>query len=207
MVIVFYDAIKELIYIATEKEKMQIISSADADLLSHIPNDDILYVQNAEYITKNQFSDWLAGNNLDPEQVAKPVIDIPSGYENSKWLHAAHNGTIIIDDIKTKQYPNGVTMHGKYEFIPLDSIGGFNTLEESLHCKILLAKGKIEVVGYDYVKKHIGKKKSMSARESALDSILVKDDRRGAAESAARKGLLDAGNDIAAEILIEGDIT
>ena len=61
MVIIFYDSEKNVIYLCTEREKMRILPVDEPNLLSHIPNDDILYVQNAHFITKNQFHQWMEG--------------------------------------------------------------------------------------------------------------------------------------------------
>ncbi|KKK47876.1 hypothetical protein LCGC14_3150760, partial [marine sediment metagenome] len=201
MVIIFYDADKEQIYICTEREKMKSISINDPDILTHVPNDDVLYVQNAHFITKKQFGDWLEGNgpSLDSEphrftgfldedsvpytETAEAMQEAASQYEHSKFIHPAHNGTILIVDLKTPKYPNGVELTGKYDFLCVDDVGGFDGLEESMHYRSLLAKGKIEVVGYDYVKKHYNKKKTTSMADAALDAILIKSDARGSAEA------------------------
>lgn len=206
MVIIFYDADKEQICICTEREKMKKISISDPDILTHVPNDDILYVQNAHFITKKQFGEWLEGggedfNSAEPHRFTgfmeestphtaalEKMQEAASKYENSYFIHPAHNGAILIPDIKTSKYPGGVELVGKYDFALVDDLGGFDTLEESLHYKILLKQGKIEVVGYDYVKKHYGKKKMVSASDAALDRILIKGDTHGTAESVAAAG-------------------
>ena len=76
-------------------------------------------------------------------------------------------------------------MIGKYDFASVEALGGFDNLEESSHFKYLLGKGKIEVVGYEYVKKNQGKKKKQSASDAALDRITVQ---TGSAESVAAAG-------------------
>jgi hypothetical protein len=205
MVIIFYDSEKEQVFICTEREKMKILSINEPDILSHIPNDDILYVQNAHFITKKQFGEWLDGNGevfedephrftgfMEEETTYTPAVEkmqeAASKYANSKFIHPAHNGAIHIADFKSTQHPNGIELIGKYDFISVDDVGGFDALEESMHYRHLLAKGKIEVVGYDYVKKHYGKKKSVSASDAALDKILIKGDTHGTAESVAASG-------------------
>lgn len=209
MVIIFYDADKEQIYICTEREKMKSISISDPDLLTYIPNDDILYVQNAHFITKKQFGEWLDGEGEtfdEPHRftgfleestpyspTAEKMHEAASKYEHSKFLHPAHHGAIFIPDIKTPKYPNGVELVGKYDFVAVEELGGFDNLEESLHFRTLLAKGKIEVVGYEYVKKHYGKKKMVSASDAALDRILIKNSTHGSAESVAAEGGIDGG--------------
>lgn len=216
MVIVFYDSEKEVIYICTEREKMKTIPVDDPNLLSNIPNDDILYVQNAHFITKRQFQQWLNGeakieedreaHRLDEESNSKPsevanMVPTNSKYANSKWIHPAHNGAIHIPDLKTEKYPNGLEMIGKWDFIPVDSLGGFEFLEESHLFKSLLGKGKIEVVGYDYVKKNYGKKKQVSLADAALEAITVQ---TGSAADVAAAGGIDAHDPSGAvEFLVE----
>lgn len=204
MVIIFYDSDKELIYICTEREKMKSISINDPDILTHVPNDDILYVQNAHFITKKQFGEWLEGDEeifrddeihrftgLMEEPTSSTVERMQEAavkYAHSKFIHPAHNGAILINDVKTPKYPNGVELVGKYDFVAVDDLGGFDALEESSNYKYLLAKGKIEVVGYDYVKKHYNKKKTVSAADAALNKILIKGDTHGTAEAVAAAG-------------------
>lgn len=190
MVIIFYDSEKEQLYICTEREKMKTISINDPDIMTHVPNDDILYVQNAHFITKKQFGDWLEGDgeilNNEPHRFTgfmeepssySPTVEkmtiAATQYENSKFIHPAHHGAILIGDIKTPKYPHGVELVGKYDFANVEDLGGFDALDESHNFKWLLAKGKIEVVGYDYVKKYQGKKKQVSAADAELERILV----------------------------------
>jgi len=197
MVIIFYDSDKEQIFVCTEREKMKIIPIDDPDLLTHIPNDDILYVQNAHFITKKQLGEWLDGSGEDlndpnkfseiSEKTTTPD-DNDSRYINSKFLHPVHNGAVLMSDIKTPKYPNGVELVGKYSFVSVDDLGGFDALEESSHYNYLLGKGKIEVVDYDYVKKNYNKNKTTSASDAALDRILIKGDAHGTAESVAASG-------------------
>ena len=94
-------------------------------------------------------------------------------------------------------------MNGKWDFIPVDAIGGFEILEKSHIYRYLLGKGKIEVVDYEYVKKNQGKKKQVSLADAALDSILIKDDRMGAAADVAASGGLSKSSSDTVEMLIE----
>lgn len=209
MVIIFYDAQKELIYLCTEKEEMQIISVNDPNLLSQVPNDDILYVQNANFITKNQFASWLDGTPLQEHK----NHDLPDNLQprTDKWLHPAHHGAIHIADIKTEKFPNGVELVGKYDFVSVDSLGGFSALEKSRFYKSLLEKGKIEVVDSDYVKMNHGKKRQKSSADIALERITIKNYHPGSAESVASSGGItaheseaDADADVV-DFLVEGE--
>ena len=221
MVIIFYDTDKEQIYICTEREKMKSISINDPDILTHVPNDDILYVQNAHFITKKQFGEWLEGEGegeafdephrftgfMEEPTAYSPTVEkmqeAATQYAGSYFIHPAHNGAILIADLKTPKYPNGVELVGKYDFLPVDDVGGFDGLEESLHYKILLKQGKIEVVGYDYVKKHYGKKKMVSASDAALDKILIKNDTHGSAEAVAAAGGIGGDSNVSPNDPIE----
>jgi len=219
MVIIFYDSDKNVIYLCTERDKMKILPVDEPNLLSHIPNDDILYVQNAHFITKNQFNQWLEGEGSNDEEPHRftgfldedsptytpkvaEFIESHSQHAGGQWIHPCHNGAIHIADIKTEKYPNGVELIGKYDFVPVEALGGFETLEESMHFKHLLGKGKIEVVGYEYVKKNYGKKKTQSASDAALDRIIIKNDARGSAESIAAQGGIQ-GYSGAIEVFVE----
>lgn len=212
MVIIFYDSEKEQVYICTERDKMKTISINDPDILTHVPNDDVLYVQNAHFITKKQFGEWLEGDgdilNDEPHRftgfmeeptpytpgsgyesgTVEKMQEAASKYEHTKFIHPVHNGAILISDVHTEKYPNGVELIGKFHFIPLDDIGGEDILEGSAIFRSLLAKGKIEVVGYDYVKKHYNKKKMVSAADAELEKILIKSSTHGSAEAVAASG-------------------
>lgn len=223
MVIIFYDADKEQIYICTEREKMKSISINDPDILAHVPNDDILYVQNAHFITKKQFGEWLEGEgdgdgdgeSDEPHRftgfmeeptscvTSEKMQETAAKYANSHFIHPVHNGAILIADLKTPKYPNGIELVGKYDFLSVDDVGGFDVLEESLHYKILLNQGKIEVVDYNYVKKHYGKKKMASAKDAALDRILIKSGTHGTAEAVAAAGGIGGDSNISPNDPIE----
>ncbi len=218
MVIIFYDSEKEQVYICTEREKMKTISINDPDILTHVPNDDVLYVQNAHFITKKQFGEWLEGDDellSDEPHRFTGFMEEPTSYEpgssgyqsvpvekmhesaskykHSKFIHPVHNGAILISDVHTEKYPNGVELVGKFHFIPLEDIGGEDILEGSAIFRSLLAKGKIEVVGYDYVKKHYNKKKMVSAADAELEKILIKSSTHGSAEAVAAAGGMGGG--------------
>ena len=124
MIIIFYDANKEEIYICSDKDKTKIVPVNDPDLLSYIPNDDILYIQNAHFVTKRQFGDWLSGELvltkeeeyephrftgfMNDEVIHKPVTsdrmnqDAETRYRKSLFLHPKHHGSIIINDLKNE---------------------------------------------------------------------------------------------------------
>ena len=210
MVIIFYDSDKEEVYIATDRDKMKIVPVDDPNLLSYIPNDDIMYVQNAHIITKKQFGDWMSGElEFEEEQephrymgfmndetdIAEPTVHKSKAYmqdkesANRKWIHPKHHGSIVISDLKTPNYPDGLVLKGKWDFIPLDELG--ELAEESRQFKGLVAKGKIEVVTTEYVKKNIHKAKQVSLADAALDRIILKDQTPGSAENIASSGGLD----------------
>ena len=58
MVIIFYDAEQDCLYVCSEREPMRKVNLED-DPMSAVPNDDILYVQKGAYITKQQLGEWL----------------------------------------------------------------------------------------------------------------------------------------------------
>ena len=216
MVIIFYDSEKNVVCICTEREKMKILPADEPNILSYIPNDDILYVQKAHFITKRQFSQWLDGEGQTDEEPHRfsgfldedsptytpevaSFVEEHSKHADGKWLHPAHHGTIIMPDIKTEKFPHGLELNGKYDFVPIEALGGFETLEESSQFKWLLAKGKIEVVDYEYVKKNYGKNKIKSASDAALDKITIK---TGNAEEVAAAGGIQSYTD-AIEVFVE----
>jgi hypothetical protein len=194
----------------------------DPNLLDHIPNDDILYVSNAHFITKAQFGEWLRGDfefevaesdpgvsrftgmlaNEQPGNNPKLVSDKSATPGQQKlYIHPTSNGTIRIEDIQTSQFPEGIQLNGKWHFLSVDAIGE-DTLMDSSHFQVLLGKGKVEVVPESYVaaNKHKLQKKK-SPYQAALDAILVPADVKAAA---AADGEWKGGGDIATEILIEG---
>ena len=175
MVIIFYDATDDKIYICSETEKTKVLNISDENLLDYVPNDDILYVQSGHYITKKQFGDWLNGqmelegdlvydypstSRFSPNQSGSPVpqqaqASQPLGPEQQRYyIHPTANGTILVEDIRTDKYPHGLHLNGKYHFIPIDDIGE-DLLDESPFFRTLLAKGKLEVVDQAFVNQKI----------------------------------------------------
>lgn len=212
MVIIFYDASDDKLYICTETDKTKVISLNDPNIMDYIPNDDILYVENAHFLTKQQFGDWLSGDmEINSEQDNQESSALQDSYTQHKhadvqskkkfYIHPVHNGTIQILDIITPKFPNGISLHGKWHFVAIDDVGE-DVLEESQHFKTLLAKGKIEVVDTEYVKQHIHKqKRKVSPSEAALNAILVPADIK--AEVAASQGGIRGTDMDIPEIFVE----
>lgn len=201
MVILFYDQDNEKLHICTENDKMHIISINDPNIMSHIPNDDILYVENAHYLTKEQLRLWfndeydLGTQNRDPGFLGKTEQDL-----GKRYIHPTHNGTVFLPDIKTEKYPHGLQLVGKWNFIDIDEIGQ-DVLESSAHYRIAIKQKKIEVVNREYVNNNIHKQKQkISPSEAALNKILIPAHIK--AEAAASQGGIHGDNDIH-EILVE----
>jgi hypothetical protein len=229
MIIIFYDANKEQVYICTEHDKTKVIHIDDPHLMDYIPNDDVLYVEDAHFITKMQFKEWLEGDLelvkdvpdsgvsrftglLDERQpwnaqhqvqkMAQGAAPPSSPGVQRHYLHPTANGTIRIEDIKTQKFPDGIQLNGKWHFIPVDMIGE-DLLMDSSHFQVLLGKGKIEIVPESYVQANKHKQKSkVSPAQAALDAILVPADVK--AEAAASGDWNSPGDEVAPEILIEG---
>lgn len=219
MVIVFYDANAEKLYICTENEKTRIVEVDDPNIMDYIPNDDILYVQNAHFVTKSQFSDWLAGDMdfaepdgerevsrltglFDSEYRKGPYTQLDAAPKAGRlYIHPTANDSVRIEDIP--EFPEGIQLNGKYHFIPVDKIGEDN-LAASRHFQLLRAKGKLEIVDEVYVQanKHKTARK-MSPAQAALDSILVPADIKA---EAAAGGAWHAkpSSDEPIEILVDG---
>ena len=125
MILIFYDAEEEIIRICSEDQKMKSIPADDPELLSYVPNEDILYVSKAQYITKTQLEGWLSGASIPEieEPISSKNFTIESDLDssNGQWIHPAHNGYICIEDIQTSRFPTGLEMHGKYDFINVNS--------------------------------------------------------------------------------------
>ena len=211
MTIILLNPQNKKLYICIEGQQMQIVDPNDPDVLKYIPNDDILYVENGHIVQKEQFAKWLnEGISEFPQKVLSQDFDtgfrfeatrgqsnIPVAHQrpsdpNKLFIHPVHNGTILIQDIQTDRFPEGIELNGKYHFLAIDEIGQEN-LEESNHFRVLLAKGKIEIVNEAFVRKHQHKHKQRSAADAALDAILIKDDRPGAGRRAAEMGIMNTG--------------
>lgn len=229
MIIVFYDANSSKLHICSPTDKTRIVNKNDPDLMSYIQNDDILYVTNGHYFTKQQFSDWLTGKITVKSEVGDEALSsgpsrhmglmedghIHSGQKqpqaaptNKKYIHPKHPGSVLIEDIQTDKFPEGcVALHGKWHFVDVDTIGGMETLQSSAFFRVLEKRGKVEIVGEEYVQQNIHKANvKVSPSEQALNKILVKDGTPGMADKVAEAGGLEnIGGDIAVPILITGD--
>lgn len=225
MIIVFYDANSNKLHICSPTDKTRIISKNDPDLMSYIPNDDILYVTNGHYFTKQQFFNWLTGKMSIKSEPGDEIMSsgpsrhmgllqdghIHSGQKqsqapsNKKYLHCKNPGSVLIEDIQTDKFPEGcIALHGKWQFIDVDTIGGIETLESSPFYRVLLKRGKIEIVDETYVQQHKHKANvKVSPSEQALNKILVPDGTPGTADKVAEAGGIEgAGGDIAVPIYI-----
>ncbi len=227
MVIIFYDANARKIHICTEHDRTKVIDIDDPRIMDYIPNDDILWVQDAHFVTKQQFGSWLMGDNSfvedddhevtrftgflsrcsDPSSMSQTKLranDPPSSTSNKLYIHPTANGAIRIEDVHSGKFPDGIELVGKWDFLPIDDIS--EELEESYGFKVLLGKGKIEIVDERFYQanKHKAKKK-VSPAQMSLDSILVPADIKAATMSSSASSNWDADTDEggALEILAE----
>jgi len=206
MVIVFYDPKEKKLHIATKDEPLKTFDVGDDSILEHVPRDDIAYVQKAHLLTKDQLGQWLQGGmkleDADPSLQSAPAMPaMMPGYAamqpgmqpqgTKRYLHPKHAGSAFIPDIITDQYPNGVFMRNKFDFVDLNAIGGEAALQQSRHAQILLKKGSVEIVGDDYIRAHKHKMRRKSPYEAELDRILVPEDM--SAKEAASRGGIDHG--------------
>lgn len=217
MVIIFYDANAEKLYICTETDVTKVVGIDDPNIMDYIPNDDILYVQNAHFVTKSQFNDWLSGDMEFEDTTERKVSRLTGMFDNylgpqdrrevvrphsdRLYIHPTANGSVRIEDIS--DFPDGIQLNGKYHFMPVDKIGEDN-LANSRHFQLLRAKGKVEIVDENYVQanKHRSARK-VSPAQAALDSILVPADIK--AEAAASGAWHSKpSSDEPIEILVEG---
>lgn len=195
MVIIFFNAKTHSLYVCSEANGMQVISLNDPDLISSIPNEDILYVQSGHFITKGQFVQWINGQmpELDSSPVQKQgniPFSAPVATQTQQavapqphrlYIHPTGNGTVLIEDIKTAKYKHGIELNGKWHFIPVDDIGQ-HVLEQSPFFRSLLKNKKIEIVDNEYVNNNKHKiTKQASLSEAALDAILVPAELKAAA--------------------------
>lgn len=198
MVLIYYDNSKEKIYICTEESEMKCVDAKDPDILNYIPNDDITYVQSAHIVNKQQFSDWLNGSLVlenisinEQEYETKSVSASVSPHIGKLFIHPTRDGGITIPSIQTKRFPDGLIMMTRWDFIPLDEIGGEEALTDNIFLKTLLKNKKIEKVNYDFIlanKDKISKSLNTSLSDEALDKIIVKDYKSGSARKVARSG-------------------
>lgn len=213
MIIIFYNASENSIYVCSETEKTKVVKLDDPNILDYIPNDDILYVQNAHFLNKKQFADWLKGEPTIIKQqenysaydhsgrFGMQNVEVEKSPQSKKlYIHPKHNGSVVIPDIHSQKYPNGLTLNGKYHFVAMDDIE--DAIENSNNYRFALAKGKIEIVDGEYVKQNIHKQnKYVSPSEASLNAILVPAHIK--AESVI-SGAYNHSPDIAQEILVEG---
>lgn len=173
MVIIFYSE-DEKLYICSTKNGVKVVDQNDPDIMDYIPNETIYYVQDAHKVTPKQFEKWIAGesNPIDNHEHAEEEF-LPSTFAGRKYIRLKADGSLTLADIRTKRFPEGVTLNGKWDFIAVDAIGE-EELEESNHFRLAFAKNKIEYVDEQYVQKHKHKRnKKRSPREDALERTLI----------------------------------
>ena len=210
MIVIFYDQDEGKIYICSPVSATKAVDIQDPNLMDYIPNDDILYVTNAHYYTKQQFMDYLSGDTVsemsvdETAPVSAPAQGTNIDTSNRKFIHPTANGTILIEDINTPKFPAGVALNGKWHFVAVDEIGE-EVLNDSIFFRLLKKKGKVEIVDMEYVKKNAHKiKNKKSPAELALDRILIPSGIPGTAGKVADAGGLGyAGGDEAIEIEVE----
>lgn len=164
MTIIFYGEDDNL-HIASSGQKMISVSKNDRTILNKIPNNDVIYyVENAHKVTKKQFAEW---------------IGIKNTVENNRpkfYLTPTGNGNIHLADLKTDNFPNGLELKGKWDFIDIDEIGEDN-LYKSVNFKIASKKGQIKIVPESYYNQNKHRKTTnISPAQAALDKILVPPD-------------------------------
>jgi len=170
MTFLYYDPTNNTVSVATTEHPIQTFK-INEKLYNIVPDGDVFFVQSAKIVSKKQLLQWL----INPRKQVK----------NKKlFVHPRGNGSIVLEDIKTEKYPNGLIMHGKYDFISVDDIG-METLNRSAHYRIATKNKRIELVDEAYVKANLQKGKSVSPKEMALDRILIQDDYEGAARAHA----------------------
>ena len=227
MIILFYDEGEGKLHICSPNDKTKIVDIDDPNVMDNIPNDDLLFVTNGEWFEKRQFREYLEGRmeleNSEPplthhtgpsrfagfmndNRTAKVPVSTqtkPSGPREKKWyIHPTSAGTVRIEDVQTKDEPQGVQMNGKWDFRDIEKLGGMDILEESNWIKVLLAKHKIEVVSDEYYEANKHKfKAKVSPTERALNDILVPVGMK--AEDVADHGGLGGGEDVAIPIYVE----
>jgi len=208
MIVIFYHQDEGKLYVCKPNERTNVIDIQDPELMNYIPNDDILYVTNAHYYTKQQFADYLSGNSVEEMSVGVPVTQGITTTEvvstDKKFIHPTANGTVLIEDINTPKYPAGIALNGKWHFIAVDDIGE-DVLNNSIFFRLLVKKGKVEVVDAAYVKKNEHKiKTKKSPAELALDKILIPSGIPGTAGKVADAGGLGyIGGDVSVEIEVD----
>lgn len=223
MIIVLYDKNNDRIYICRPNEKTTVIKVDDPKIMDLIPDDDIMYVTNGHYFTKQQFADYLSGKMTPQRSALDSVYSGSNRYDgflednlgqqkietrqlqpntagmtpssNKKYIRCTGNGHVLIEDINTPKFPAGIALQGKWHFIAVDEIGE-SVLANSKFFELLLKKKKVEVVDHAFVlaNSHNMKNKKSPA-ELALDKILIQSGTPGTAGKVAEAGGLHYGSD------------
>lgn len=81
MVIILYDQNADRIYICCPNEKTRVVSVDDPSLMDYIHSDDILYVTNGHYFTKQQFADYLSGKMAPAQGALDSITTQDNRYE------------------------------------------------------------------------------------------------------------------------------
>ena len=142
MTLIFKDNNK--IWICQTDKPVKVTTVDDPNLITYIPNDDLLYVQSASLITKKQFASWLKGEfQLDVTETTREEEEIEETSTDSdqRYLHPKNNGYIVIDDIRTHKFPNGLIFTNKYDFIAVADIGE-EVVEHSVILRNQIKKGR-----------------------------------------------------------------
>jgi len=187
MIIIFFNQAKNEILVASSASPLRAFSVGDPNIYNHIPyNEDVYYVQNVNIITREQLVKWIGQFAPVNENVSVSVDPNVAASSTGKfYLHTRGNGSVILEDIRNDAHPNGVTLNGKYGFVPIDSIGGLERLQASPFYNFQMKKGKIEIVDEKYVRENIHKARQISPIDIALNRLLIDDSRAGAADAYA----------------------
>lgn len=192
MTIIFYNTEENCLHICSDKEKMIKVNIKTENIQDFIPNDDILYVENAHYINKKQFCSWLKGdyelNSSDEianrflgsmddsnnftvrvqDKKHNQISDPEPQISNKKYIHPSMNGSVIISDISTDKYPNGVVFESKWDFKDVDEFGGEEELMKSNIYRHLIKNKKLEIVAQEYLVKNKNKIANNSASKNSI---------------------------------------
>lgn len=203
MTLIFKD--KTNIWICQQDKPVKVTTVDDPNLITYIPNDDLIYVQSASLITKKQFASWLKGEfQLDNTETTREEEEIEEDNSQSerKYLHPRNNGYITVGDIKIGKGDNAkpLVFTGKYDFIALDELGD-DIVEHSAILRGLIKKGRLEIVDEEYVRKNRGKGNTTSKAEAGLQRILLPVGVH--AEDAADGSYLSGDDDVAIPVHVK----
>ncbi len=197
MIIVLYDKNADCIYICRPNEKTVVVKVNDPRIMDMIPEDDILYITNGHYFTKQQFADYLSGKMTPQRNALDSVISEPSRYEG--FLDDNLSQGTPAQPKQRQLQPNYKTMapSSNRKFIHCTGNGhvlvedistpkfpggvalqgkwhfiavdeiGEDELSNSKWFEILLKKGKVEVVDEAYVQQHAHKLKNKKSPAEA----------------------------------------